>query len=167
MKGTAVPYFIAKNLISKEKIEQLAKEHLQNSSVYLTGVKIMTGNSILVFIDGDEGVKIADCVALSRYIEGNLDRNKEDYSLDVSSHGAATPLVMPRQYKKHLGREFDLVLTDGTKESGEMIACDENGLTLKYSVRENKPIGKGKITVEKQTNIKFEQIRESKIKLKF
>lgn len=167
MKGTTVPYFIGKILITKEKIEQLAKEHLQNSSVYLTGVKIMTGNSILVFIDGDDGVKIADCVALSRYIEGNLDRDKEDYSLDVSSHGASTPLVMPRQYKRHIGREFDLVLLDGSKTSGELIAFDENGLKLKYSVRENKPIGKGKITVDKETIVKFEQIKESKIKLKF
>lgn len=167
MKGTTVPYFIGKNLISKEKIEQLAKEHLQNSSVYLTGVKIMTGNSILVFIDGDEGVKISDCVSLSRFIEGSLDRNKEDFSLDVSSHGASTPLVLPRQYKRHIGREFDLVLQDGSKTSGELIECDESGLKLKYSVRENKPIGKGKITVEKETSVKFEQIKESKIKLKF
>jgi ribosome maturation factor RimP len=164
---TKSPILLNKILISKEYIEQLAAEHLANTPLFVTGVRIGTGNQINVFIDGDQGVTIADCVALSRYIEGRLDRDKEDFSLDVSSHGAATPLVSPRQYPKHLGREFEVKLLDGTKAEGQLVECGPEDFRLEYETRENKPVGKGKITVKHQQTIKYDQIKESKIKLKF
>ena len=98
MWGTKVPYFIVKNLISKEHILKLAEEFLLNTSIFVSGIKISSDNHINLFIDGDNGVTIKDCVGLSRFIEGNLSREKDDYALDVSSHGATTPLVYPRQY---------------------------------------------------------------------
>lgn len=135
--------------------------------MYVTGIRIGSDNHINVFIDGDEGVTIKDCVAVSRAIEGNLDRDKEDYALDVSSHGATTPLVMPRQYKKHIGRTFEIKLLDGTKAEGDLVECNDEHLLLEFSSRENKPIGKGKITVTKQQVVRHDQIKESKIKLKY
>jgi ribosome maturation factor RimP len=158
---------LTKILITREHIQSLAQEHLKNSSVYVTGIKISSDNHINLFIDGDEGVTIKDCVELSRAIEKNLDRNKEDFALDVSSHGATTPLVMPRQYPKHLGRNFEVKLLDGSKVEGVLVNCDNGEITLEYSSRENKPIGKGKITVVKQHKIQYNQIKESKIKLKY
>lgn len=154
-------------MITKEHILNLAGEHLKDGSVFVTGIRIGSDNSINVFIDGDNGVTISDCVSLSRAIESQLDRGKEDFSLDVSSHGAVTPLVMPRQYPKHIGRDFEIRLLDGNKAEGTMVACNSEGLTLEYSVRENKPVGKGKVTVVKQQTINYNEIKESKIKLKF
>ncbi|WP_317899045.1 ribosome assembly cofactor RimP [Aurantibacillus circumpalustris] len=154
-------------MIKKEHILQLANQYLNQTNMYVTGIKIGSDNHINVFIDGDEGVTIKDCVAVSRVIEGSLDRDKEDYALDVSSHGATTPLVLPRQYKKHIGRTFEIRLEDGTKAEGDLVECNEEEVKLEYSVRENKPIGKGKITVVKQHVIKHNQIKESKIKLKY
>ena len=162
-----VPYFFPKNLISKTHILTLAEEHLNGSSLYVTGIKISSDNHINLFIDGDNGVTIKDCVGLSRAIEGALDRENEDFGLDVSSHGATTPLVMPRQYKKHLGRDLEILLTDKTKAEGKLVFCDDNEIKLEYSVRENKPLGKGKVTVQKEQIIKYQDIKESKIKLKF
>ncbi|MBK9285426.1 MAG: ribosome assembly cofactor RimP [Sphingobacteriaceae bacterium] len=153
-------------MITTDKIEAITTEYLKDKVIYVTGIRISDNNNITVFLDGDEGVKIADCVALSRYIESELG-DDENYSIDVSSHGASAPLIFPRQYKRHVGREFDIKLNDGSKISAELVNCNEEGLHLKYSVRENKPIGKGKITVEKEIQLKFEQIKESKIKLKF
>jgi len=164
---TKVPYFIEQKLISKEHILQLANAHLKDSKLYVTGIKIGSDNHINLFIDGDEGVTIKDCVTLSRAIEGNLDREKEDFALDVSSHGATTPLVMPRQYKKHIGRTLEIKLNDGEKAEGELLECDDEGIKIEFSVRENKPIGKGKITVVKQQAYKYKEIKESKIKLKY
>jgi ribosome maturation factor RimP len=123
-------------------------------------------NHINVFIDGDRGVTISDCVDLSRFIEKSLG-DSENFSLDVSSHGASTPLTMPRQYKKHIGRDFEIKLIDGTKAEGTLVECHDETILLEYSVREDKPIGKGKVTVTKQQQINFNEIKESKIKLKF
>lgn len=135
--------------------------------MYVTAVKIGAANQISVFIDGDNGVTIADCVELSRHIEKNIDRDKEDFSLDVSSHGAEKPLVIPRQYKRHIGRSFEIKLMDGTIAEGNLVSSNDNEIVIEYSVRENKPIGKGKVTVIKQQSINYNQIKESKIKLKF
>jgi ribosome maturation factor RimP len=162
-----VPYFFRKFLVKKEDIEQLAASHLANTSLFVTGVRVAPGNQVSVYIDGDKGVSIADCIELSRFIESNLDRDREDFSLDVSSHGAATPLVMPRQYPKHIGRSFEIKLLDGSKAEGELVECNDEEIILQHTVRENKPIGKGKITVTKQQTIKYNNIKESKIKLKF
>jgi ribosome maturation factor RimP len=154
-------------LISKENIKRLADEHLKGTNIFVTGIKISSDNKINVFIDGDEGVTIKDCVGVSRAIEGNLDRAREDFALEVSSHGATTPLVMPRQYKKHIGRGFEIRLTNDEKVEGTLISFDEKELTLEYNERENKPVGKGKVTVVKQRRIYFNEIKESKIKLKY
>jgi len=164
---TKSPILLTKILITKEHILSLANQYLDGTNMYVTGIKIGSDNHINVFIDGDEGVTIKDCVAVSRAIEGNLDRDKEDYALDVSSHGATTPLIMPRQYKKHIGRTFEIKLLDGTKTEGDLVECNENEIKLEFSTRENKPVGKGKITVIKQQIIKHNQIKESKIKLKY
>ncbi|PBQ34866.1 ribosome assembly cofactor RimP [Sphingobacteriaceae bacterium] len=153
--------------MTKEHIIALANQYLNGTNMYVTGIKIGSDNHINVFLDGDEGVTIKDCVAVSRAIEGNLDREKEDYALDVSSHGATTPLVMPRQYKKHIGRTFEIKLVDGTKTEGDLVEWSEHEITLESTSRENKPVGKGKITVTKQQILKYDQIKESKIKLKF
>ncbi len=158
---------MTKNLITKEHILSLANEHLKDSPIFVTGIRISSDNQINLFIDGDEGVTIKDCVALSRAIEGSLDRNKTDFALDVSSHGATTPLILPRQYKKHIGRTFEVKLQDGTKTEGDLVAYNDKEIELESSVRENKPIGKGKITVIKKETIRFDQIKESKIKLKY
>jgi ribosome maturation factor RimP len=165
-QGTQVPYFIDKNLLTKEKITELANQHLANGPLFVTGVRVGSDNHVTVFIDGDRGVTISDCVELSRFIEKTLG-DTVDFSLDVSSHGASTPLVLPRQYKKHIGRDFEIKLLDGTKAEGTLVECNDEQLKLEYSVREDKPLGKGKVTVTKQQLINYNQIKESKVKLKF
>jgi ribosome maturation factor RimP len=154
-------------LITQQHILTLANNHLKNGSLFVTGIKIGSDNSIQVFIDGDDGVTIADCVALSRAIEGNLDREQMDFSLDVSSHGAVTPLVMPRQYKKHIGRTLEVKLENGDKVEGILTEISETNFILEFTARENKPIGKGKINVVKQILVNFSEIKEAKIKLKY
>ncbi|MDZ4665772.1 MAG: ribosome assembly cofactor RimP [Bacteroidota bacterium] len=154
-------------MIAKEQILQLAEAHFTGTDKFVTNINVTSGNTIDVLIDGDTPVTIKDCVTLSRFIEGNLDREKEDFALQVSSHGAASPLVNQRQYKKHIGKTFEIKLTDNTDHEGELVEFNENELTLKYNIRENKAIGKGKVTVEKKETIPFNTIKESKIKLKF
>lgn len=154
-------------MVTKEQIEIIALDHLNGGKIYLTGVKVSTDQHVNVFIDGDEGVTIADCVALSRAIEGTFDRDREDFSLDVSSHGATSPLILPRQYIKNIGRELEVKLMDGSKVEGELVAVTDAGFSLRYEVRENKPIGKGKITVEKSLEVPYNTVKEAKIKLKY
>ena len=52
------------------------------------------------------GLPLKDCMKVSRAIEHNLDREEEDFSLEVASAGATSPLVLPRQYTKNIGRKL-------------------------------------------------------------
>jgi ribosome maturation factor RimP len=154
-------------VISNDSIQKLAEAHLNGSGKFVTKITVSASNRIEVLMDGDDGISIQDCVDLSRHIEKSLDRDKEDFSLEVSSPGAAAPLVIPRQYKKHIGRTLSVKLKDDTEVEGELKQLHEKGFVLEYSARENKSLGKGKVTVVKQHDVLFEHIKESKIKLKF
>ena len=88
----------------KEKVKNLLDQALDdNKSLFLIDFKIIEGNQIKVIIDGDQGVTVNDCIAVSRAIEHNIDREEIDFSLDVASAGVSEPLSIPRQYKKILG----------------------------------------------------------------
>jgi len=154
-------------LVTKEKIEAIIRGHLLDGPVYLTGIKISSDQDIHVYLDGDEGVTIKDCVMLSRAIEAELEEQRAIFSLDVSSHGATTPLAMPRQYKKHIGRTLEIRLNDSSKAEGELLHADDMGFGIRFEVRENKPVGKGKVTVEKKQEFLYTEVKEVKVKLKY
>lgn len=155
-------------MITKEQISDLVNQKINESSFFLVDIKVLPGNKIEVYLDGDNGIGINECVDVSRHIEGSLNREVEDFSLVVSSPDATKPIKLGRQYFKHIGREFDFVLLSGETLSGKLLTADRLGnLTIETTTRENKPVGKGKITVIKQHHIQIPNIKESKIKLKF
>lgn len=155
-------------MILKERIIGIINEKINGTHLFLIDVKVLPGNKIEVFVDGDNGLGINDCVDLSRHIEKSLDREVEDFSLEVSSPGATQPLKLSRQYIKHVGRDFELKLNDGSVFTGTLIEIGANGdLTLETTTREPKAIGKGKTNVTRTHNIQLQNIKESKIKLKF
>ena len=154
-------------MITKERIIEIAGSKIDQSHLFLTEVKVLPGNRIEVYIDGDTGVNIDDCKTLSRHIESSLDRDAEDFSLEVSSPGATAPIKLARQYTKHIGRDFEIVLINGEKIEGKLINIENNELTIETSSRENKPIGKGKVTITRNQTLNLTNIKESKIKLKF
>jgi len=118
-------------MIEKIKILELVNQALEGSDKFLVNLKITPDNRIYVDIDGDNGVTIDDCIELSRAIESQLDRDEEDFALDVSSAGADQPLKLTRQYRKNIGREVEAVTFDGEKTVGELVAVDEETVTLR------------------------------------
>jgi ribosome maturation factor RimP len=103
---------------------------------------------------------------ISREIEGNLDRDEIDFSLQVASCGATSPLIKARQYSKHYGRTLSIKTSDDQYE-GKLTSANERFINIVWKVREPKPIGKGKITVEKSIDIDYNKIKEAKVKVKF
>ncbi|HMQ43802.1 MAG: ribosome assembly cofactor RimP [Confluentibacter sp.] len=138
----------------------------ERPDLFLIDFSIQGDNHINVVIDGDNGVLVEDCMFISRAIEHNIDREEHDFSLEVMSAGATSPLVNKRQYKKNVGRELTLKTTSGTLE-GTLANATETKITLEWNVREPKPVGKGKITVKKQAVIAYEDIVEAKVMIKF
>ena len=118
-------------------------------------------------MDGDKEVNIKDCINISRAIEVDLDRDGEDFSLEVASAGVGSPLKFPRQYPKNLGRKLEVISSDGVKFMGELTHVTEDAIELQWKQREPKPIGKGKVTVTKNKILTFDEISQTKVMIKF
>ena len=139
----------------------------QYPNIFLVDLKISNDKSINVILDGDKEVNIKDCINISRAIEFDLDRDEEDFSLEVASAGVGSPLKLPRQYRKNLGRKLEVISSDGLKFMGELTHVKEDAIELQWKQREPKPIGKGKVTVTKNKILTFDEISQTKVMIKF
>lgn len=152
----------------REKVAELLKNALdENKSLFLIDLNISEDNQIRVILDGDKGVTVEDCMAVSREIEHNLDREEYDFSLEVMSSGVSEPLTLPRQYRKNIGRILKVKTTKEEKIEGELIAANDESCTLTWSAREPKPVGKGKVTVQKEAVLPYKDIMEAKVMITF
>lgn len=152
----------------RKKVEELLEVALnERPSLFLIELKINDENKILVTLDGDNGVNLQDCIDVSRAIEHNLDREEIDFALEVASVGATTPLMMPRQYVKNIGRKLKVTKVSGEIVEGSVSEASDENVTLEWKAREPKKIGKGKVTVEKKAVLPYEEIKEAKVIISF
>lgn len=161
-----MPLFI-KNMAFKDKVNDLITQALlEKPSVFLIDLTISDSFKITVNIDGDNGVILQDCIDLSRAIENNLDREEQDFSLEVASVGVGSPLKMIRQYKKNVGRTLIVKLETQTIEA-ELVEANDNFIILSWEAREPKKVGKGKETVQKRQEIPYTEIKEAIVTVTF
>ena len=155
-------------MMFKEKVEELLNGFLQTREhLFLIDLKISAANDITVILDGDKGVSIQDCLDASRAVENNLDREEQDFSLQVMSAGLTEPLTQLRQYQKNIGREVEITFNEGEKLKGELLRTDATSVTLLLKYRKPKDIGKGKIDVEEERTIPLSEIKKALIVIKF
>lgn len=125
-------------MISEKIIKEWIAEYLEGSDRFLVDLAIKSGNRILVFIDSDTSVLIEHCIGLSKFIESRLDRDVEDFELNVSSAGLDHPYLLLRQYIKNTGREVSVSLRDGRKINGKLTAAGEEGIEVLEMITEKK-----------------------------
>nr|WP_315173651.1 ribosome assembly cofactor RimP [uncultured Flavobacterium sp.] len=151
----------------KEKVNVLVEEALsERTSVFLIDLTITDAFKIIVSLDGDNGVALQDCIDISRAIENNLDREEQDFSLEVASVGVGSPLKMIRQYKKNVGRT--LIVKTGTEIiEAELVEANDVFIILSWEAREPKKVGKGKETVQKELQLPYADIKEAIVTVTF
>ena len=151
----------------KEKVNELLVEVLLGKpSVFLIDLTITDSFKIIVTLDGDNGVALQDCIDISRAIEPNLDREEQDFSLEVASVGVGSPLKLIRQYKKNVDRTVIVKLATQTIEA-ELVEANDNFIILSWKAREPKKLGKGKETVQKRQEIPYTEIKEAIVTVTF
>ena len=154
-------------MIEKNTIRQLAEEKLASSDYFVVDVEIKPGNVIVVEIDSDKAVSIDDCAELSRYIEEHLDRDAEDFELEVGSAGITSPFKVLRQYRKNIGNEVEMLLKAGKELTGILKDANEENVTLTVE-KQVKPEGaKRKITVEEDQTYSYDEIKYTKYLIRF
>lgn len=146
----------------EQKVNNLLADH---PSHFLVEVKIKPANNVKVFIDVDEGVVLSDLIDYNRKLYRQLEESglfpNGDFSLEVSSPGLDEPLKLLRQYKKNIGRFVDITLNDSGKKEGKLVEASEDGIVIEIET------GKGKKKETQQESILFDQIKNTKIQIKF
>jgi ribosome maturation factor RimP len=154
-------------MITKDQIEKIITPKIDEEGLFLVEVTVNSSNHISVFIDGDKGVTIDQCIELSRFIEQNLNRDEEDFDLDVSSAGLDLPLKVQKQYIKNIGRLVDIILTNGLKVRGNLIKANDTSIDLEV---EKNIVVEGKKRKQLVTVIetyKYSDIKSTKIVVSF
>lgn len=130
-------------MISQAQIIEIINEKLEADNYFLVSADVKPSNQIMVFIDGDNGVPIEYCVQISRLIENSFDREAEDFSIEVSSAGIGQPFKVPRQYRKNIGRQVEVLTPDSQKITGILTDANDTGFVVKEE-KMVKPEGKKK-----------------------
>ncbi|MDL2220926.1 ribosome assembly cofactor RimP [Parabacteroides sp. OttesenSCG-928-N08] len=154
-------------MIDIDKIKELVEGKLQSTDYFLVDVEVKPGNLIVVEIDHDEAVSIDDCAALSKFIESHLDREQEDFELEVGSAGITSPFKVLRQYQKNVDNEVEVLLKQGIKLTGVLKSCDEQGIVLTIEKKEKPEGAKRKVTVEEDLSYRYDEIKYTKYIIRF
>ena len=151
-------------MIDKLKVLETVQNQLSGGEMFLVDLKISSDSKINVTVDGDNGVTISDCIAISRAIESSLDREENDFELNVLSAGVGQPLKLTRQYIKNIGRTIHVLKNDLTEIEGELVSADEQQIEVEVEIKK----GNSKKNISKVTEaIQYADIKEAKIIIKF
>ena len=154
-------------MIDTKKITEVAERHLEGTDMFVVECTSTPGNEIELTIDSDTSVGIDACVALSRAVEADLDRDAEDFSLTVASAGIGSELRTLRQYRKLVGRPVEVLLTNGVKILAHLDEATDEGVTLSYEEKQAVEGRKRKQPVKVTRSYPFAQIKYTKEWLDF
>ncbi len=154
-------------MIEKSIVNQIVEEYLGSKGFYLVDLKVNPDNRIIIEIDSMQGVSLDDCVELNRLIESKLDREEEDYELEVSSAGLSEPFKVINQYHKNTGKEVEVLLKTGKKISGVLKEVAEDYCVLEQELMVKPEGAKRKVATLETQNIPYQDIKTTKLIIRF
>lgn len=152
----------------EKRVTELVEEKISaegRTDLFLVDVKMHSNGRLVILVDGEKGIGIADCAQISRHVGFHLEEEnvlEDAYNLEVSSPGIDAPLVLPRQYVKNVGRQLSIKLADGSKKEGKLTGITEDAVIIEEV---NKEKGKKAETIE--VVVPFSQITETKVLISF
>lgn len=154
-------------MIDTEKVKELTMKAIEEQGAFLVDFSVGADNKIAVHADHPEGITLDMIMAISRGVEHNLDREEEDFAIEVSSPGIGQPFKVKEQYEMSVGKPVSVILNDGEKLEGDMKDYDGEALTLTWKERVPKEVGKGKQTVVREERIELDRIKETRLEIRF
>ena len=154
-------------MIDKNVVRNLVEEWLQDKEYFLVDVEISPDDRIVVEIDHADGVWIEDCVELSRYIEDRLDRDEEDYELEVGSAGLGQPFKGPQQYVNFIGKNVEVLDGDGKKVKGVLKSVDGNDFTVTVAEKVKQEGKKRPVLTDVDHTYQMDKVKYTKYLISF
>ncbi len=153
-------------MIDKAKIVDLVSEQL-DERMFLVDVQISATGVIRVFVDSFDGITIERCVQISRHIEGNLDREAEDFELQVSSAGLSEPFRVKEQYYKNTGRNIEILTDAGEKHTGLLKLATPDYIIFETESKEKVEGQKKKQLTVREHKLEYGEIKSAKVVVSF
>jgi ribosome maturation factor RimP len=150
-------YYNKPGMIDKNRIEEIVNEHIKETEIFLVTVRVSNLNRILVFVDTFTGITLDECVELHRHIEKNLDRNMEDFELEVSSPGLDTPFTVIQQYRKNTGKRIEVINNNDEKYAGILRNVTTGGFELDTEI-----ITQGKKKELREIFFNFDEVKTAR-----
>ena len=154
-------------MTEKSIIKKLAEEWLEGKDYFLVDIDVSPDNRIVVEIDHADGVWIEDCVDLSKYIEDHLDRDKEDFELEVGSAGLGQPFKVPQQYVNFIGKEVEVLDADGKKTKGILKAVEGNEFVVTTKVKVTPEGKKRPVLTDVDKQFEMDKVKYTKYIISF
>lgn len=156
-------------MIQESEVRTLIDEAIEGTNIFLVDLKISGGNKISVLVDAIGGLPITDCMKVSRGIEHNLDREDDDYSLDVSSPGLDKPFKVFRQYEKNIDRSIRILIEDEGVFDAKILSVNDTDEKISLEIEQIITIGELVEGLKKGDNLELspDDIKEAKINISF
>ena len=154
-------------MINRKKILSLVEPVLNEKKFFVVSLTISNSNRITLSVDSMDAVRIEDCVQLSRIIEQGLNRDEEDFELEVTSAGINVPFTVQQQYLKNVGRQVTIQHFDGKRTEGKLIEVSSEDFLIEYRRKEKIEGKKKKQTVIECTRYKYDEIQSVKLVISF
>ncbi len=154
-------------MITIDRIKKSVDAKIAEGTNFIVDISVKPGNKIIILLDNDNGVSISDCVAMSRHVEAGLDRETEDFELNVMSPGLTEPFKTFRQYQKNIDKQVEVVTKENKKLIGKLLSADNEGIQLETKTKEKTDAKKSKQLVINNIKLTFNQIKETKIVISF
>ena len=154
-------------MIDKKELEALVEEGLSGSDCFVVDVQVKPDNVLVVEIDNNEGVDIERCETLHRFLESKLDRDVEDYELEVGSAGITSPFKVLKQYEKNIGNEVELLTKKGEKLSGILKSANADNFVVTVTKKVKSETSKRKVEVEEDYTFGYEEVKYTKYLIRF
>ena len=154
-------------MIDPKALYEFIEKELRDTPIFLVDLKVSKDNDITVEIDSEEPLSIEACEKLTRFIESEFDRDLEDYNLEVGSAGLTSPFKVPRQYRKYIGREVEVVTKEGRKLSGILNDADDKGFVVISEEKVKKEGMKRPVKEEVRHAFAYNEVKQTKYLLKF
>lgn len=167
-RGHWSPFFYFSKLVMQveNRVRELVEEKIADRpDLFLVEVRMLPNNKLIIHVDGDQGISIQDCAAISRHVGFHLEEEnalEHAYNLEVSSPGVGEPLKLKRQYEKNIDREVSVKFLTGEKKEGKLLSVDDAGITIEETVKE-----KGKKAYQVETQVAFNNMTEVKVLISF
>lgn len=154
-------------MIEKKKVQEIVEEWLNDKEYFLVDVDVTPDDRIVVEIDHADGVWIEDCVALSRFIEERLSRDEEDYELEVGSAGLGQPFKVEQQYINCIGKEVEVLNTDGKKVKGTLKSVEGRNFTISTQEKQKVEGKKRPVMVDVERTFSMDEVKYCKYLINF